>query len=131
MAFAKWAIVFAAAFCLAFVIIVTFSQAPFKQAVPAMIFSYQTRAIPLYWYVVGALGAGLAVGLAVALYNYIDLQAANFRKNKTIRELEERIAVLQGPGREAQVRAAEPAAPVVPEPGPVDKIVDKIDDEDI
>jgi hypothetical protein len=125
MAFFKWAIVFAAAFCLAFVIIVTFSQAPFRQPVPAMIFSYQTKPIALYWYVVGALGAGLIVGLAVALYSYIDLKTALFKKNKTIRELEEKIALLQG-------HEKEPAVPLFPESHPpVDKIVEKIEDDDI
>ena len=125
MAFTKWAIVFAAAFCLAFIVIVTFSQAPFKQPVPAMIFSYQTKAIALYWYVVGALCAGLAVGLAVALYSYIDLKAALFKKNKTIRELEEKIMLLEG-------KAKEPAIPLFQESQPsVEKIVEKIDDEDL
>jgi hypothetical protein len=125
MAFAKWAIIFVAAFCLAFVIIVTFSQAPFKQPVPAMIFSYQTKPIALYWYVVGALAMGLAVGLAVAVYYYIDLQSALFKKNKTIRELEEKVANLQG-------QEKEPSAPLFPEShAPVEKIVDTIEDEDI
>ena len=93
MAFVKWAIVFAAAFCAAFVIIVTFSQEPFKQAVPAMIFSYQTKSMAIYWYVVIALGTGLAVGLAVALYTYIGLRTELYKKNKTIRELEEKISI--------------------------------------
>ena len=125
MAFFKWAIVFAAAFCLAFVIIVTFSQAPFRQPVPAMIFSYQTKSIALYWYVVGALAAGLVVGLAVALYSYIDLKAALFKKNKTIRELEEKIADLQPQGKESIV-------PHFPETHPpVEKIFGKIEDDDL
>ena len=125
MAFAKWAIVFAGAFCLAFIIIVTFSQAPFKQPVPAMIFSYQTKSIALYWYVVGALGIGLAIGLAVALYSYIDLKTALFKKNKTIRELEERIAMLERQEKEQ----------IIPLPQeshqPVEKIVEKIEDADL
>jgi hypothetical protein len=95
MAFAKWAIVFAAAFCAAFVIIVTFSQAPFKQPVPAMLFSYQTKPLAIYWYVIIALGTGLAVGLAVALYTWIDLTASLLKKNKTIKELEEKLSDAQ------------------------------------
>jgi hypothetical protein len=111
MTFAKWAVIFAAAFCLAFVIVVTFSQAPFKQPVPAMIFSYQTKSIALYWYVVGALGVGLIVGLAVALYSYIDLKTTLFKKNKLIRELEEKVTLLEG-------REKTPAAPFFPEQKP-------------
>jgi hypothetical protein len=103
MRFAKWALVFVAAFCLAFVIIVTFSQDPFKQPVPAMIFSYHTKAIALYWYVAGALGVGLAVGLGVALYTYIDLKSAHLKKNKTIRELEEQVTLLQNQNKEPVV----------------------------
>ena len=108
MAFAKWSVVFAAAFCLAFVIIVTFSQAPFKQPVPAMIFSYQTKPIALYWYVGGALGVGLIVGLAIALFGYINLKTALFKKNRTIRELEEKVTLL-----ESQEKTT--VAPVFPE----------------
>ena len=84
---------FIAAFCVAFVVVVTFSQAPFKQPVPAMIFSYQTKSLALYWYVVIALGAGLLVGLSVALYTYVDLRTALYKKNKTIKELEEKLSL--------------------------------------
>ena len=110
MTFAKWASIFIAAFCAAFVIIVTFSQAPFKQPVPAVIFSYQTKSIALYWYVVIALGTGLAVGLAVALYTWIDLRSALYKRNKTIKELEEKLS-------DAQVRekAASFTMPQFPE----------------
>jgi uncharacterized membrane protein YciS (DUF1049 family) len=95
MAFVKWAVVFGAAFCAAFIIIVTFSQTPFKQAVPAVIFSYQTKSLAIYWYVVIALATGLAVGLAVALYTWIDLRTALSKKNKTIKELEEKLSDAQ------------------------------------
>ena len=43
--------VFVCAFCVAFVIIVTFSQQPFRQPVPAMIFTYETPKVPIYLYV--------------------------------------------------------------------------------
>jgi hypothetical protein len=125
MAFAKWGIVFASAFCLAFIIIVTFSQAPFKQPVPAMIFSYQTKSIALYWYVVGALGVGLAIGLMVALYSYIDLKTTLFKKNKTIRELEEKLAICNR--NEKEPLAGLPQDSHLP----VEKIVEKIEDADL
>ncbi len=125
MIFVKWGLVFAAAFCLAFVIIVTFSQTPFKQPVPAMLFSYQTKAIALYWYVAGALALGLIVGLSAALYTYIDLQTSIFKKNKIIRELEEKVSLAQGQNKE-------PIIPSFTAPRlPVDKVVDKTADEEI
>lgn len=83
------------AFCVAFVIIVTFSQAPFKEPVPAMIFSYQTPAISLYWYVIGALGLGLILGIVIAVYYYIVFKITLFKKNKQLRELEEKITELE------------------------------------
>lgn len=91
----KWILVFVCAFCIAFVIIVTFSQAPFKQPVPAVIFTYQTAAVPLYWYVAGALCLGLLAGLCVALFNFIALKSAVFKKNKKIRELEDKVSILE------------------------------------
>jgi len=96
MALLKWVVLFVCAFCVAFVIIVTFSQAPFKQPVPAMIFTYQTPAIALYWYVIGAVSVGLALGLAVALYYGIVLKTSIYKKNKQLRELEEKISGLEG-----------------------------------
>jgi uncharacterized membrane protein len=95
MGLIKWIVLFLCAFCLAFIVIVTFSQAPFKQPVSAMIFTYHTASIPLYWYVIGALGLGLVVGLIATLYYGIILKAALYKKNKQIRELEERIVVLE------------------------------------
>ncbi|MGB7569772.1 MAG: LapA family protein [Chitinivibrionales bacterium] len=95
MTLIKWITLFVCAFCVAFVIIVTFSQDPFKQHVPAMIFTYQTAAIPIYLYVVGALCLGLIVGFAVALYQFITLKSTMYKKSKTIKELEEKIAILE------------------------------------
>jgi uncharacterized membrane protein YciS (DUF1049 family) len=87
--------VFVCAFCVAFVIIVTFSQQPFKQPVPAMIFAYQTAAFPIYLYVAGALCLGLIIGFAVALYQFITLKSTMYKKNRIIKELEEKITILE------------------------------------
>jgi uncharacterized integral membrane protein len=95
MTLIKWVMVFVCAFCVAFVIIVTFSQQPFKQPVPAMIFTYQTASFPIYLYVVGALCLGLIIGLAVAFYQFITLKSAMYKKSKIIKDLEEKIAVLE------------------------------------
>jgi Protein of unknown function (DUF1049). len=95
MTLIKWVMLFICAFCVAFVIVVTFSQQPFKQPVPAMIFTYQTAAVPIYLYVAGALCFGLIVGFAVAIYQFITLKATLFKKSRTIKELEEKIAILE------------------------------------
>jgi uncharacterized membrane protein YciS (DUF1049 family) len=84
----KWIMLFLCAFAVAFVIVVTFSQEPFKQMVPAVIFTYHTRPIALYWYVAGALAAGFAAGLCIVVYQYITLNSALYKKDRHIRELE-------------------------------------------
>lgn len=116
MALMKWLVLFLCAFCFAFVIIVTFSQAPFKQPVAAMIFTYHTPAIALYWYVIGAVAVGLALGLAVALYYGIILKTALYKKNKRIRELEENLGDFENtrkktnaaPDAQAQIQSKDP-----------------------
>jgi hypothetical protein len=95
MAFLKWLLLFLCAFCMAFVVVVTFSQAPFKEPVSAVIFTYKTASIPLYWYVIGALGIGLIIGLVVALYYFIVLKQDVYKKNKIIRELEANMAEME------------------------------------
>jgi hypothetical protein len=88
MAFLKWAIVFIISFAIAFVIIVTFSQPQFRVPVSALLFTYQTKAIPIWAYVGGALGLGLLVGLSVAAYYLVTLKAAIYRKDRQIKTLE-------------------------------------------
>jgi uncharacterized membrane protein YciS (DUF1049 family) len=97
MAFVKWAVVFLVAFALAFVIIVTFSQPQFKQTASAVIFTYQTKALPLYLYVAGALGLGLAVGCSFAAYYFLTLRAAIFKRDRQIKKLEEDLGIAARP----------------------------------
>ena len=88
MVFVKWIVVFLIAFAVAFVIIVTFSQPAFKVPVSALLFTYQTKPLPIWAYVGGALGLGLVAGLGVAAYYYITLRAVIFRKDRQIKKLE-------------------------------------------
>jgi uncharacterized membrane protein YciS (DUF1049 family) len=88
MAALKWLLLFFGTFAVAFVIVLTFSQEPFKQMVPAVIFTYHTQPLALYWYVAGALGVGFAAGLSIVVYQYITLHAALYKKDRRIRELE-------------------------------------------
>jgi len=94
MSFLKWAVVFIVAFAIAFVIIVTFSQPQFRQTASAVIFTYQTRPLPIYLYVAGALGLGLAIGCALAAYYYLTLKTAINKRDRQIKKLEEEQAVL-------------------------------------
>lgn len=84
MRFLKWTVLFAAAFMMAWILIFTFTQDPFKSAVPARILTYNTPAIPVYIYVAGAFGAGLLIGLWVALYYYIIQKKQVYRKSKEL-----------------------------------------------
>jgi len=84
----KWIILFSIAFIAAWVLIFTFTQAPFKELVPARVLAYNTPPIPIYIYVAGAFGAGLLVGLFWTVYYYIALRAKVGRQKKQIRTLE-------------------------------------------
>ncbi len=82
------------AFAIAFVIIVTFSQPQFRQTAAAVIFTYQTRPLPIYLYVAGALGLGLAIGCTLAAYYYVTLKTAIFKRDRQIKKLEEDLIVV-------------------------------------
>ncbi len=112
MTFVKWAVVFLVAFALAFVIIVTFSQQEFKQTASAVIFTYKTRPLPVYLYVAGALGLGLAVGCSLAAYYYVTLKSAVFKGDRQIKKLEEdlSIAISSRPAHSADSSAEEVGA---------------------
>jgi uncharacterized membrane protein YciS (DUF1049 family) len=88
MVFVKWLLVFLLSFALAFIIIITFSQPEFQVPVSAHIFTYHTKALPVWAYVAGALGLGLVVGLGVAAYNFVTMRTAIFKKDRRIKELE-------------------------------------------
>lgn len=91
----KWMAIFAVAFVIAWVLIFTFTQEPFRQLVPARILAYQTPAIPIYIYVAGAFGIGLLIGLATAFYNYIVLISQVRQKTKKINNLEQDLTIVR------------------------------------
>ncbi|MBN1576957.1 MAG: LapA family protein [Chitinispirillaceae bacterium] len=88
----KWLVVFIVAFFFAWILIFTFTQEQFKQVASARILTYWTPAIPIYFYVAGAFGVGLLLGLFAAFYYYIVLQSKVHRRTKDLRELEEKLA---------------------------------------
>lgn len=87
----KWLVVFAAAFMLAWILIFTFIQEPFRELAAARILSWWTPAFPIYLYVAGAFVIGFGVGLAVAFYNYVTLQSKLHHKEKECALLEDKV----------------------------------------
>ena len=73
MRFVKWGLFFVLSFVVAWIVIFTFIQEPFKTRVPAIILTLRTPAIPIYIYLAGAFALGLGIGLAVAVFNYLTL----------------------------------------------------------
>jgi uncharacterized membrane protein YciS (DUF1049 family) len=104
MAFAKWTVVFLLSFALAFVIIVTFSQAPFRQTVPAVLFTYHTKALPIYIYVGSALCLGLLVGFSVAAYYFVALKTALYKKDRQIKKMEDDLDLAKAAPKQIEVR---------------------------
>ena len=93
MSFFKWLVVFIFAFLIAWVLIFTFTQEPFRQPAPARILAYQTPAIPIYVYEAGAFAAGLLIGMAAALYNYLVLSSQIRQKTRKINNLEQDLSI--------------------------------------
>lgn len=91
MRFLKWSVLFVAAFMMAWILIFTFTQEPFKYMVPARILAYQTPPIPVYLYVAGAFSIGLLIGLWVALYYFIVQKRLLGMKSKEASSLEEEL----------------------------------------
>ncbi len=89
----KWVTIFVIAFLFAWILIFTFTQEQFKQVAQARILAYWTPAIPIYFYVAGAFGIGLVLGLLAALYYYILFQTKMRRATRENRDLEEKLAM--------------------------------------
>jgi uncharacterized membrane protein YciS (DUF1049 family) len=107
MVFVKWLLVFLLSFAVAFVVIITFSQPQFQVQVSAHIFTYNTKALPVWAYVAGALALGLVCGLSVAAYNFVRLRAEMFKKDRQLRTLESELQA-------AQAKPAETSTPQEP-----------------
>jgi uncharacterized membrane protein YciS (DUF1049 family) len=103
--FLKWALFFVLSFVVSWILITTFSQYQFRTSAPILVVTYQTPAIPLYYYPVATFAIGLAIGLTVAVYNYITLRAKIFQKNKQHKQLESEVEALKK--REGDLLAAQ------------------------
>jgi uncharacterized membrane protein YciS (DUF1049 family) len=91
----KYGLLFILAFIVAWVLIFTFTQTPFKTAVPVRIFTYTTQAFPIYAYVIIAFTAGLVVGLLYAIYIFITMNIEMMRKKRAIHSLKDELEIAQ------------------------------------
>jgi uncharacterized membrane protein YciS (DUF1049 family) len=91
----KWTLFFAVSFVVSWILITTFSQWQFQTGAPVRIVTYQTREFPLYFYAAATFLIGLTIGLSMAVYNYVTLQARLRGKAKEARRLEEQVAGLR------------------------------------
>ncbi len=87
---------FAASFAIAWIVIFTFIQPEFKIAVPAKIFTYQTRPYPLYFYVLAAFLAGIFFGLVFTLYYYFSSKAEIRKRSRKLKDANSEIEQLKG-----------------------------------
>jgi hypothetical protein len=88
---------FGISFAFAWVIIFTFMQDPFRTAVSAQLFAYQTPPVAIYWYVLGAFVAGLLGGTVVAALTWIRLTAQMRRNVEAARAEGRHAAILDVP----------------------------------
>jgi hypothetical protein len=91
----KWVLFFFFSFAVSWILIITFSQDAFKMTAPVKLFIHTTRAMPIYYYIIGAFIGGLVIGLGVATYYYISLNSKLFKRSREINALEEEIAGLK------------------------------------
>jgi lysylphosphatidylglycerol synthetase-like protein (DUF2156 family) len=113
----KGSIVFGVAFAAAWVIIFTFMQTPFQEAVPARLLWHQTPPYPIYYYLIGAFVLGLLIGSVTLGYSYVTAFLDARRHKHEAREARERAEQLE---RQVENMASELARrderPAHPEP---------------
>jgi uncharacterized integral membrane protein len=106
-----WLLLFAVALFIALVMVLTFTQPVFKQEVGAKILTIQTRAIPVYMYVLGAFLAGLFFGICAVLPASLRVKVEGGRKSRRIKELEQKLVEAEN----ASVASSEDAKFLPPE----------------
>lgn len=91
----RFLLIFTSAFLLAWILIFTFIQPPFKATAAAKVLVWNTPAIPIYLYVAGAFLIGLAVGTALSLVNYVTLSSNLRHVQRECAELRGKLAAEQ------------------------------------
>jgi len=107
----SWLLLLFATFCVALMLVLTFTQPEFKQDVSLKLIVYTIPKIPLYLFVLGAFTTGLGFGLITALIGYLKAKVTGMKKNKKIKELEAEIALLSAPAASQSFAAVQPQSP--------------------
>jgi uncharacterized integral membrane protein len=115
MRFLTWVAIFIVALLIALALVLTFTQPEFKTSVGASIFAFKTPQWPVYWYVAGAFVIGLFLGVFQAVITFFRTRAEIFRKNRQVRELEEKVADLE---RQIDTLRPELTRQAAPQPPP-------------
>ena len=126
MRFLKFGIIFTIAFIISWIIIFTFVQKEFHVPVQPKIFFFpKAQAIPVYWYLIGAFGLGLGIGLVIAVYYAFvlsgkrgelkdrnrDLEQANESLKSEIERLNRDLDTVSAAAAQIQPPAGPPADP--------------------
>lgn len=106
MRFLKVAVTFAIGFALAWIMVLTFSQTEFRQAVPLNLLFHKTHAIAIYVYLGATFSLGLIIGLIAALVNHLSLTRKIRGIKKQLRQREETIVTLETRLRECSAAAS-------------------------
>lgn len=70
----------------------TFGQAEFLETrVSALLFNWQSKEIPVIWYLVGAFLGGLSIGLFVAVYDHFQMIVEKRKLKKEVKELKQQL----------------------------------------
>ncbi len=87
-------LVFILAFCAACIGILTFLQPAFHAPAGIIIFSYHTKEYPVYYFILGALALGGAIGCFLALYYRVRYGLMLSKADKNIASLEQTLSDL-------------------------------------
>jgi uncharacterized membrane protein YciS (DUF1049 family) len=91
----KYLVIFIVAFLTAAVVIFTFQQQAFKVSAPIRLGSFYGPVLPVYVYVGVAFCVGLAIGVILAVYNFISANMRTRHMRHQIKNNEETIHQLQ------------------------------------
>jgi uncharacterized membrane protein YciS (DUF1049 family) len=91
----KLLFIFALAFVIALVVVLTFIQPAFQQKVGLQILTYQTRPFSVVYFVLGSFLIGLCIGFFTAIWSYIISRTELFKKNRHIKSLELELKTLK------------------------------------
>jgi hypothetical protein len=97
---------FLVAFVVACIVLLTFMQEPFRVLVPAKLMWYQTPAIPVYYFLIGAFVIGLLFGLVTLMYYWGSLSMALTEQKRLVRDKDKELENLRGSVKSTEAEAS-------------------------